>query len=129
MWEYRDTDELYHYGILGMKWGRRKSRYSSYKKKNYHKTSKDYRRYKAIKKKKVKEMSNKELDYINNRMNKEHLYRENRTKTLLKGAAVVGTVATIIGNMDKIYENGGKMIDHSGRLINSGKNIIKKYLK
>ncbi|NCB47379.1 hypothetical protein EOM81_10235 [bacterium] len=33
MWEYNYTNELYHFGVLGMKWGKRKSQERAYRSK------------------------------------------------------------------------------------------------
>lgn len=124
MWKYQETDELYHYGILGQKWGRRRYQYANgtltpagKKHQKEMGWSKDAKYAAKLKKKKVSEMSNEELKKYNERRNLEANYKRLNpskvskvTKTAL---ATIGTAATIASLADmgpkfvKIY-NGGK---------------------
>lgn len=76
------TDELYHFGIKGMKWGVRhdkKRSGSSRSRKTKRVASEDYTRSRDIMKKKPYEMSNRELQEANNRLQLENTYRNNRS--------------------------------------------------
>ena len=84
-----ERNYLAHYGVLGMKWGvRRKSRTPSA----------DSAKAKAIRKKKVNEMSNQELRDLNNRLQLERQYKDlTKKKSVGKKAvqAFIGTAGTI----------------------------------
>ena len=62
------NNELKHYGVLGMRWGVRKG-------KKQRSLSDDYVRSRNIKKKHPSEMSNKELQDLNNRIQLERNYK------------------------------------------------------
>lgn len=81
-------DELAHYGILGMKWGKRKGVTS-----NSSNKSKDYTTVKALRKKKMNQLSNSELREINNRMQLENQYKNLKKQRVSVGKKFVSDVA------------------------------------
>ena len=62
------TNELTHYGVIGMKWGRRKASSGS--------SSADHISVSGLRKKKLNEMSNDELTQLTKRLQLERQYKE-----------------------------------------------------
>lgn len=68
------SDEFAHYGVKGMKWGVRKKR----GRKSYPNSSKDYARSAKLSRKKMHELSNDDIRFLNNRLELENNYLKKR---------------------------------------------------
>lgn len=118
-------NELYHYGVLGMKWGVRRSRSSSSGSGKSSKRSKpaiDPSYKKAHAKKKLKYMSDNELREVNKRLNLEKNYSD-LTRTKSKGKAAVdafvstaGTIAAVMGAYNTYKKYGGPILKKIGNM-------------
>lgn len=114
MWTYNHTNttELTHYGILGMKWGVRRSQAQLSRAKGSSKSSS------SEQKKNVKDMSDDELRRTVNRLQMEKQYSQLSSSNVSKGreyaskiikagttvAAVTTTAITLYNNANKIKE-------------------------
>jgi len=93
-------NDLKHFGILGMKWGVRKGKTSGGR---TSKKSEDFLKTKALRKKKLDQLSNSELRSLNERLQLERQY-----KTLTEKKSSFGK--------KKVYEALGKI---GTNLVNS----------
>ncbi len=109
-------NELYHWGIKGMKWGVRRyqnkdgSLTPTGKKRKRDNWSEDAKTASDIRKKSVKEMSNAELRKLNERTRLENEHKQLNPGAVRKGMKAVGTAVAVTGTVLSLYNNGERMI-------------------
>ena len=117
------NNELKHYGVLGMKWGKRKAKRTP---------SEDSARVKQIRKKKIYEMSNKELQDANNRLQLERNYKQLNQKTNYGKKAVTafiktaGTMTAAVAAYSTYKKFGNQALDKIGDMVLKGINLSGK---
>lgn len=106
----QDRRVIVHYGIPGMRWGKRKVS-------NSVNLSDDYKKAKNLRKKKMSEMSNSELRDLTTRMQLERQYKDLKSSEISAGKKMLKNVLNEIGK------------ETLKSVIKSGVNITVDYTK
>jgi len=111
---------LEHHGIKGQRWGVRKSRSS-------RTTSSEHRIAAALKKKKPSELTNKQLQTLNTRLNLERKHKQLNPSKIISGRTkaefILGTIGVGVTAFNVIHSPAGKAV------MNLGKKSASKQLR
>lgn len=107
-------NELYHFGVKGMKWGIRKDRRRSVRTKRSKADSSDYRESRDLLAKSPNQLSNAQLRKLNERLNLEQQYSNLTTTQKQNGQSFMGRVqgqlkTTAVNEVSKGLVDLGKM--------------------
>lgn len=120
-----DENSLTHYGVLGMKWGRRKQKPSSGSSKTSRREEKKLTKEakkrgmtttikKNTKKVKIKDLSDDELQKKIRRLQMEKQYRDLKKDEISKGRKIAGQILSNVGvklGTEVLYNASGMLIN------------------
>ena len=125
-----NNNELYHHGIIGMKWGVRRYQnkdgsLTAAGKKRYNQDSwsEDAKTASQLKKKSVNQMSNAELRKLTERQQLERNYSKLNPSLIKKGVVTAAAVAGALGTIVSIKNNGATVIGMGKKV---GQKVISK---
>lgn len=92
---------LAHFGIFGMKWGKKKGSFKTARTKSPNAT--DYDRAKALKAKGLKNLSNDQINVLLKRMNLEKQMKDHSVNELKRGEEIAKTILNIGTTITAVY--------------------------